>query len=240
MCGGDQPARAVDSGFEAAQFFVQVCNLVFQVFQFPGGRLGARGHGPGAMSSGRFLERCPGLIASECGAAIHGLPDSDYLRGAWNNRRMSSMSGRSGRNYEEHDWSEILTGVYYDLLEFLYPKIRAEIARHTLRRDFRSIRPERSRILLVEGGPHILAAFPERLRRKATASLERLGVEVRTGSVVTGVDGDGIHIGAERIQAETILWAAGVAASLAAEAMSPSNCTCISGRSDGVTKRNTK
>jgi hypothetical protein len=55
-------------------------------------------------------------IASEFGAAIRGIPDQDYLRGAWNNRTMSKLRG----TYEEHDWSEILTGVYYNLLQYLY------------------------------------------------------------------------------------------------------------------------
>jgi len=55
-------------------------------------------------------------IASEFGAAIHRLPDQAYLRGAWNNRKMGDLRG----SYEEHDWSEILTGVYYDLLQYLY------------------------------------------------------------------------------------------------------------------------
>jgi hypothetical protein len=55
-------------------------------------------------------------IASEFGAAIRGLPDQDYLRGAWNKRTMCDLRG----TYEEHDWSEILTGVYYDLLQYLY------------------------------------------------------------------------------------------------------------------------
>lgn len=62
-------------------------------------------------------------IASEFGAAIRGVPGEDYLRGAWNNRKMSDLRG----TYEEHDWSEVLTGVYYDLLEHLYPKIRKSL-----------------------------------------------------------------------------------------------------------------
>jgi NADH dehydrogenase len=89
----------------------------------------------------------------------------------------------------------------------------AEIARLSLRRDFRNIRTESARILLIEGGPAVLATFPPALREKARASLERLGIEVRTGAVVTGVDEDGVSIGAERIPAQTVLWAAGVAAS---------------------------
>ena len=89
----------------------------------------------------------------------------------------------------------------------------AEIARQSLRQDFRRIHPESARIVLLEGGPHVLAPFAEPLRVAARRSLERLGVEVRTGSVVTGVDDDGVAMGAERISAGTVLWAAGVAAS---------------------------
>jgi NADH dehydrogenase len=93
----------------------------------------------------------------------------------------------------------------------------AEIARQSLRQDFRNIRPESARILLLEGGPHLLGAFPESLRVAARASLERLGVEVRTDSVVTDVTDDGVTFRAggveERLAARTILWAAGVAAS---------------------------
>jgi hypothetical protein len=63
-------------------------------------------------------------IASEFGAAIHGLHE-DYLRGAWNKRKMSDLRG----TYEEHEWSEILTGVYYDLLQYLYVRNLKEISR---------------------------------------------------------------------------------------------------------------
>jgi NADH:ubiquinone reductase (H+-translocating) len=89
----------------------------------------------------------------------------------------------------------------------------AEIARQSLPADFRRIRPESARIVLLEGGPFVLPAFPQRLRNAARRSLERLGVEVRTGSVVTAVDEDGVGIGSEHISAGTVLWAAGVAAS---------------------------
>lgn len=89
----------------------------------------------------------------------------------------------------------------------------AEIARHTLRKDFRSIHPETSRIVLLEGAAELLGAFPPTLRERARRSLTRLGVEVRTGAIVTGVDDQGVRIGEERIAAETVLWAAGVAAS---------------------------
>ncbi|MGC4084946.1 MAG: NAD(P)/FAD-dependent oxidoreductase [Vicinamibacterales bacterium] len=89
----------------------------------------------------------------------------------------------------------------------------AEIARQSLRQDFRSIHPETARIILLEGGAHLLSAFPQRLRDAARASLERLGVEVRTGAIVTDVNADGVAVGQERIAAQTVLWAAGVAAS---------------------------
>jgi NADH dehydrogenase len=88
-----------------------------------------------------------------------------------------------------------------------------EISRHVLNSDFRAIDPREARIVLLEAGPRLLPAFPPDLAAKAAASLARLGVEVRTGAAVTAV-GDGFaEIGEERLEAGTILWAAGVAAS---------------------------
>ena len=89
----------------------------------------------------------------------------------------------------------------------------AEIARQTLRDEFRMIDTARARILLVEAGPTILQTFPETLRNAARASLVRLGIEVREGIAVTAVDSRGVMIGSERVDAGTVLWAAGVAAS---------------------------
>ena len=89
----------------------------------------------------------------------------------------------------------------------------AEIARQTLRDEFRAIDPARARIVLVEAGATILPTFPERLRRAARTSLERLGVTVREGTAVTAVDAHGVMIGAERLDAGTVVWAAGVTAS---------------------------
>jgi NADH:quinone reductase (non-electrogenic) len=94
-----------------------------------------------------------------------------------------------------------------------------EIARQALRQDFRTIRPETARILLLEGGPSVLPTFPEVLRQKARQSLERLGIEVCTSTVVTGVDADGVRVGDERISAQTVIWAAGVAASSLARSL---------------------
>src|SRR5262249_53203464 len=86
-----------------------------------------------------------------------------------------------------------------------------EIARQALRQDFRSIRPETARILLLEGGPSVLSTFPDKLRRKARESLERLGIDVRTNTVVTDVDATGVKVGDEQIAAQTVIWSAGVA-----------------------------
>jgi NADH dehydrogenase len=94
----------------------------------------------------------------------------------------------------------------------------AEIAKQSLRRDFRNINPGSAAIIVIEGGPHLLAPFPDRLRKAARRSLERLGVQVLTDSLVTGIDADGVtwraaDQAAHRIEARTVLWAAGVAAS---------------------------
>ena len=89
----------------------------------------------------------------------------------------------------------------------------AEIARQTLRHEFKSIDTARARIVLVEAGPTILQTFPEKLRNAARRSLQRLGIEVREGTAVTAVDAHGVMAGSERIDAGTVLWAAGVAAS---------------------------
>ena len=119
----------------------------------------------------------------------------------------------------------------------------AEIARQSLAQDFRSIQPESARIVLVEGSPYVLPPFADPLRAAARRALEHLGVEVRTGAVVTGVDEDGVTISvgpakaephkqapsswgppsggptSERISAQTVLWAAGVAASPLAKSL---------------------
>jgi NADH:quinone reductase (non-electrogenic) len=90
----------------------------------------------------------------------------------------------------------------------------AEIARQTLRDEFRSIDTSRARVVLIEGGPSILATFPEPLRLAAKRSLEKLGVEVREHTVVTAVDAHGVTCAnGERLDAGTVVWAAGVAAS---------------------------
>jgi NADH dehydrogenase len=93
----------------------------------------------------------------------------------------------------------------------------AEIAMHTLKSDFRRIDPRRSRILLIEAGPRILPAFPPKLSGYARQALERAGVEIRTDAPVTRCDDHGVALGDERIEAATVIWAAGVAASPAGQ-----------------------
>ena len=89
----------------------------------------------------------------------------------------------------------------------------AEISKESLVRDFRRIDPGSARVILVEGGAGVLAAFPQQLRDAALQDLHRLGIEVRTKSVVTALEAGVVRIGTESIEAETVLWAAGVAAS---------------------------
>ena len=89
----------------------------------------------------------------------------------------------------------------------------AEIARHTLRDEFRNIDPSSARVRLVEAGPRVLAAFPEDLSVKAKRQLEKLGVEVSTGMPVKDITADGYTLGDVFVAAKTVVWAAGVAAS---------------------------
>jgi NADH dehydrogenase len=89
----------------------------------------------------------------------------------------------------------------------------AEISRHVLSRDFRHFDTRDARVLLVEAGPRVLAAFPEDLSKKALDQLVRLGVEAKLGAAVTAIDGEGVSLGSERIASHTVIWAAGVAAS---------------------------
>ena len=95
----------------------------------------------------------------------------------------------------------------------------AEIARHALAHDFRTIDPAQARVLLVEGQTRVLPPYPEKLSASAARQLEKLGVEVRVGAHVQAIDARGVTIAggetvsAERIAARTVLWAAGVAAS---------------------------
>lgn len=89
----------------------------------------------------------------------------------------------------------------------------AEISRHALRDDFRRIDPRSARIVLVEGAERVLPGYPEDLSAKARVYLERLGVEVRTRTLVTAVDARGVELGEERLEAATVVWAAGVEAS---------------------------
>jgi putative oxidoreductase len=92
----------------------------------------------------------------------------------------------------------------------------AELARFGLEKDFRAFDPAEARVILVQAAPRLLPSFPERLAQIAQRSLERLGVEIRLGSRVDHVDETGVAVDGTRIEASTVLWAAGVAASPAA------------------------
>ncbi len=89
----------------------------------------------------------------------------------------------------------------------------AEIARQALRKEFVSIDPKRTRIVLLEGGDRILPAYSPDLSQSAVRQLEKLGVEVRTSALVTKITPGQVWVGDERIPAAVVLWAAGVAAS---------------------------
>jgi len=93
----------------------------------------------------------------------------------------------------------------------------AEIARHTLPGEFRRIDPRQARVLLVEGGPRVLQSMPETLSERAREQLAALGVEVKVGARVTGIDAEGLDVttaaGPERLLSRCVVWAAGVAAS---------------------------
>src|SRR5712691_9785856 len=89
----------------------------------------------------------------------------------------------------------------------------AEIARHTLRGEFRHFDPRNARVVLVEGTDRVLPLYPPELSEKARLQLERLGVTVWLGRRVTEVDAGGVTLGNDRIGAKTVIWAAGVASS---------------------------
>jgi NADH dehydrogenase len=89
----------------------------------------------------------------------------------------------------------------------------AELANRALAADFRSIDPRAARIILVEAAPRLLTPFDPSLSEAAKKSLEQLGVEVRLGAAVTALDAEGVSMGAERIEARTVIWGAGVTAS---------------------------
>jgi NADH:ubiquinone reductase (H+-translocating) len=89
----------------------------------------------------------------------------------------------------------------------------AELANRALAADFRSIDPRAARIILVEAAPRLLTPFDPSLSEAAKKSLEQLGVEVRLGAAVTALDAEGVSMGADRIEARTVIWGAGVMAS---------------------------
>jgi NADH dehydrogenase len=95
----------------------------------------------------------------------------------------------------------------------------SEIARQTLIKDFRTIRPENARVVLVEGRERVLPPYPPDLSENARKQLEKLGVEVITNAIVTDVNDREVHIGERVIPTRTILWGAGVQASPLAKSL---------------------
>jgi NADH:ubiquinone reductase (H+-translocating) len=93
----------------------------------------------------------------------------------------------------------------------------AEVAQRTLRHDFRRIDPRNARIILIEAGPRLLPTFPQALSRYAERSLRSMGVEIMLNCKVTGCDAQGVTLEGGRIEAATVMWAAGVVASPAAQ-----------------------
>jgi NADH dehydrogenase len=89
----------------------------------------------------------------------------------------------------------------------------SDISRHYMERDFRNIDPAKARIILLEGGPRVLPAYPSDLSASAEKQLREMGVEVRTNALVTNVEPGVVSVGQEKIPASVILWSAGVAAS---------------------------
>ena len=94
-----------------------------------------------------------------------------------------------------------------------------EMSRFTLAKDFRNIDARLTRIILIEGGPRILAAFDEGQSARATRDLEKLGVQVWTSSLVSQINENGVEAGGEKIEADTVLWAAGVQAARVGESV---------------------
>jgi NADH dehydrogenase len=94
-----------------------------------------------------------------------------------------------------------------------------EIGRQTMRPDFRHVDTSKTRVILLEGGPRLLASFPPELSNRAKRDLERFGVEVRLNTRVTRVEADAVYVGDERIPARTVFWAAGNQASPLAKSL---------------------
>ena len=93
----------------------------------------------------------------------------------------------------------------------------AELAKRALRQDYRRVDPRSARILLLEAGPRLLASFPHELSAEATDAIQRLGVEVRLNTTVTGIDAASVSLADGKIATRCVIWAAGVQASPAAK-----------------------
>ncbi len=103
----------------------------------------------------------------------------------------------------------------------------AELSKYTLKNEFRKIKPERAKIFLIEAGKSILAGFPEKLQHAATKSLEKLGITIKSNSIVTKIDENGIEIKTndttEIIESKVVLWAAGIKGNFSKNILSANN-----------------
>jgi NADH dehydrogenase FAD-containing subunit len=140
--------------------------------------------------------------------AIKSLSDAEYLR-----NKILSVFEVAERKLDPSAYPELLTFVLVGggATGVELSAAICAMARRTLASEFRRYDPSKLRVILVHSGPRILPQFPEALSAKALQHLQDLGVEVRLNSRVTGVDADGVTIGAERIASKNVVWTAGVA-----------------------------
>ena len=110
----------------------------------------------------------------------------------------------------------------------------AEVARFALRRDFRRIDPRDATILLLEGSPRLLTSYPPQLSARAKEQLRRLGVDVRTETLVTSIEPGFVHAAGWRIPTETVVWAAGNVASPLLSRWAPARRAGQGGRAAGL------
>lgn len=151
---------------------------------------------------------------SQCAPGLKSIEDATLLR----QRILSAFEGAEASN-NEAEQKALLTFVIVGggPTGVEMAGAIAELARHTLKDDFRRINPAQARIILAEGGDRILKAFPPSLSERTMKDLKNLGVEVQTGQAIKNCMAEGVQLGETWIPARTIIWAAGVKASPAAQ-----------------------
>ncbi len=151
---------------------------------------------------------------SECAPGLKSIEDATLLR-----QRILSAFEKAEASLDEAEQKALLTFVIVGggPTGVEMAGAIAELARHTLKGDFRRIDPAQARIILAEGGDRILKAFPPSLSVRTVKDLTGLGVEVKTGQTIQDCTAEGVKLGEEWIAARTIIWAAGVKASPAVQ-----------------------